>query len=271
MRHIMRLFNLLLLTGLLILQSACSIDDVKEFVGFGSDKTRNFVVLVDLSSASHDPERHGYYGGVISKEVLGGLGMFDRIAVLPIDKSSLTNAEEIFLADLSKMDFVPEMGPPLELEQQTKANVDAYKEKLVVEFEKSFQNAVKARSPQSGETDLFGALESVRRYGKSNGPTYVILLSDMMHNTKALSLETNNREFSSEKIDDFVQKAPSVDLTGYQVLVLTGDQAPNQATHFEAVRAFWKKYFELKGARLLDYSSAARSQVDQMVETAPVK
>src|SRR5687767_5902575 len=104
--------------------SGCRLEDAKEFIGIKADKTRNIVALIDLSATPQNPERHRFYQGVITKEIFGNLNAEDRFTVLPIDRSSVTNAEEIFLADFSKKDFTPEMGTPLEIEKLTKENLE---------------------------------------------------------------------------------------------------------------------------------------------------
>jgi len=240
--------------------SACSGDDIKKFAGMQVDDSRSVIVLVDFSSAQHFPERSSYYGGIIGKEMIENLGMHDRLVVLPIDRASLSNSEEIFLADLSKENFASTSGPIPEREKQTRQNFEKRKKDLLADFQSRYDAVVKSRAPLSAETDIFGALASVKRYSVPNRPVLLVMLSDMMHHTKNLSMEPG-KAMSKEKLDTILKTVQKVDLGGHQVFVLTGDQTPNQSGHFETIQLFWTKYFAENGATLIDYSSAARSKL----------
>jgi hypothetical protein len=263
--------RLLAVISLFLAFGSCKWRDLGEFVGIKPDKTRNVIVMVDLSSSPRVPDRHLFYKGVISKEIISNLGEKDKLTVIPIDRSSVTNAQEIFLADLSKEDFTPEMGSPLEIEKITKENLEKYKATMLPSFESAFDKAVAARTPLSNETDIFGALESARRYALSDRPNYVIMLSDMMNYTKVFSMEPSNKGFTREKLNDLIANAPKVSLKNYVFLVLTGDESGIDPSHFSAVQEFWTKYFDKNDARLYDYSSVSRSKVDDLIRSAPAR
>lgn len=236
-----------------------------------SIKTRNFICVVDFSSATNSQERQEFYKNVIINNVIKKLSMTDKITVIPVDKATVTNSSEIFIADLAIKDFEPDVASPLEEDKITKDNFEKYKDTLAITFASNFKKAVSDRSLQTMGTDLFGAIQNVKGYIKSSDENYVIFLSDMMNYTPALIMEATNPQFSQSTMDAILNGLPGIELSNTIVIVLTADQPSVSSEHFELVKSFWEKYFLKNNIKLFDYSSASVSKLDELMKLSVSK
>jgi len=265
-----RIVYVLIVAGVFL--SACSVNDAKRFAGIPFEDRRNLVVLVDFSLSPIAPNRHEFYKQVIETEIFPNLDEKDTLTVVPIDKSSATNAEEIFKIDFSKVEIKVPVGPAKEMERLRKKKLEEERSRQLSEFQKAFDGAVKSRNPLAGQTDLFGALENSKRYAIPDRPTVLIMLSDMLHHSANLSMEPKKgMNLDSEKFNKMFDSVAQIGLEGYTVLVLTGDQSGNSPEHFNLVKNFWTVYFDRNKASLFDYSSLAKSKVSELLLSAAGK
>lgn len=230
-----------------------------------SPRRRNIVCLVDFSSSKNGDSRQQFYKKVIEDNILKNLAMTDRITILPLDAASITGSEEILVKDLSGEDFTPDMAPPMEEEKITAENFEKYKQQLISEFTLAFDRTAENRKSRNQGTDIFGLLSGLQNYLKPEADNHVIFLSDMMNYSKALNMEPSNKDFNDSNIEKAVNEVPQVNLKNTEILVLTGDQPDLPPAHFDLVQHFWTKYFEQNGARLTDFSSAAVSRLNAMM------
>ena len=141
--------------------------------GWGHKKAaptgKNIVCVVDFSDSKNVAERLQFYMKVIKDNIIPVLVQYDKITVIPIDKTSITNSSDILIADLSKEQFVPENASPVEEDELIQANLKKYTTALQAEFVKNFQVAIANRSKDNHGTDTKNAgLDKVN-------PSYVIL------------------------------------------------------------------------------------------------
>jgi hypothetical protein len=228
-------------------------------------KGKNIICVVDFSHSKNAVERLQFYKTVIQDNIIPKLGLNDKIAVIPIDKASITNSSDILLKDLSTKNFEPDMASNMELDQITNANLNKYKDTLQIEFASNFQIALEKRDKSNQGTDIFGALEVVKGKLKTRDDNYLIMLSDMMNWSSTLIMEPSNNGFNSKMIDNILSKLPNNDMPNTTVLVLTGEQVEVTPEHFKLVQTFWEKYFNKNNIKIYDYNSASLFKLNEIM------
>jgi hypothetical protein len=245
-----------LLFATITLMNSCKCGQKRE-----EPKGKNIVCLIDFSDAKNANERLLFYMTSIKENIIPKLGLNDKLTVLPIDRASVTNSSDIFLANLSQKNFEPEMASPMEEEQIIQDNLKKYKDTLSVKFEESFQKAINNRNKSSLGTDIFGALEVAKNKLNSSDVNYICLFSDMMNWTNTLKMEP--QDFNAGKLEHSLSKAQNVDLSNANIIVLTGEQLEVSADHFNLVKSFWTKYFQSNNAKLYDYNSGSLTKLKE--------
>lgn len=231
-------------------------------------KGKNIICLVDFSSSENRSERLNFYKSIIENNVLQKMSEYDKLLVFPIDDASITNTTDIFITDLSKNDFVPQMASPLEEEKIIQKNINNFKDSILIHFENNFKEAISSRTESSMGTDIFGALEVAKVNLKSGKEeNIIILLSDMMNWSKTLKMEPQDKQFSSNTLDESLSKAPEINLSNTSVLVLTGKLKGIDGEHFNLVKDFWTSYFQISKADLIDYNSTSKTQLNDFMES----
>ena len=228
-------------------------------------KGKNIICLIDFSDAKNANERLMFYMTAIKDNIIPKLGLYDKVTVLPIDKASVTNSSDIFLANLSEKNFEPEMASPMEEDQIIQDNLKKYKDTLSITFEQSFQTAINTRNKTSLGTDIFGALEVAKSKLNSRDDNYIILFSDMMNCSNILKMEPQDKGFNASTLKSSLTKAPNVDLANTTIIVLTGEQVDVSADHYNLVKSFWTKYFETNNSKLYDYNSASLTKLKEVM------
>lgn len=247
-----------LLIATIALMTSCKCGQKRE-----EPKGKNIVCLIDFSDAKNANERLLFYMTSIKENIIPKLGLNDKLTVLPIDRASVTNSSDIFLANLSQKNFEPEMASPMEEEQIIQDNLKKYKDTLSVKFEESFQTAINNRNKSSLGTDIFGALEVAKNKLSSSDENYICLFSDMMNWTNTLKMEP--QDFNAGKLEHSLAKAQNVDLSNANIIVLTGEQLEVSADHFNLVKSFWTKYFQSNNAKLYDYNSGSLTKLKEVM------
>lgn len=254
------IFAIILLFAALSSLTSCKWGQKRE-----EPKGKNIICLIDFSDAKNANERLKFYMTAIKENIIPKLGLFDKVTVLPIDRASVTNSSDIFLANLSQKNFEPEMASPMEEEQIIQDNLKKYKDTLSITFEQSFQTAINNRNKTSLGTDIFGALEVAKGKLSSRDDNYIFLFSDMMNWSNTLKIEPQEKGFNSNTLESSLAKVPNVDLSNSTVIVLTGEQVDVSADHFNLVKSFWTKYFETNNSKLYDYNSASLTKLKEIM------
>jgi hypothetical protein len=228
-------------------------------------KGKNIICLIDFSDAKNATERLIFYMTAIKENIIPKLSLYDKITVLPIDRASVTNSSDIFLANLAQKNFEPDMASPMEEKQIIQDNLKKYSDTLSITFEQSFQTAINNRNKTSLGTDIFGALEIAKDKLSSRDDNYIFLFSDMMNWTSTLKMEPQDKGFNSSTIESSLAKVPNVDLSNSTIIILTGEQVDVSADHFNLVKSFWTKYFEKNNGKLYDYNSASLTKLNEIM------
>ena len=248
------------LTTIIFLLSSC---------GWGQKKAaptgKNIVCVVDFSDSKNASERLQFYMNVIKDNIIPALGQYDKITVIPIDKTSITNSSDILLKDLSKKEFVPDNASPLEEEQITVDNLNKYIDSLKTEFVANFQAAISNRSMDNHGTDIFGALSVVKTKFKDTKDNYLIMLSDMMNWSNTLKMEYADGVLNNSTLENCLSKVPNYEMPNTTALVLTAEQVEASPEHFQLVNSFWSKYFEKNQIKLFDYNSASVAKLSELM------
>lgn len=226
---------------------------------------KNIICFVDFSDSKNTSSRLDFYKEVIHKSILINLNMYDRLIILPIDKSSVTNSTEIFFVDMSKKSFYPEMASPLEEEKIVKENIKRELDSLSVVFSRNFDLAKQGRVSPSLGTDIFGALEVGKREIVSGEDNVIVLLSDMMNWSEELKMEPQNNTFNDKTWEQLLTKVTQVKLEDSKIVVITGEVVDASPEHYKLIQKFWSKYFEVNNAILYDYNSASTSKLNELM------
>ena len=135
-------------------------------------------------------------------------------------------------------------------------------------FNTSIARAKVERANLTKGTDITGALKDVSKYYQDGQENIIILLSDMMNWSGNLKMEEGS--FTSEMIDNKLAELPTIDGSKANVIVHTGDITNISSKHFSIVNDFWKKYFDKNGFILFDYSSGAKSKLEERIKIPTV-
>jgi hypothetical protein len=226
---------------------------------------KNIICLIDFSDANNANERLMFFMTAIKENIIPQLGLYDKVTILPIDRASVTNSSDIFLANLSDKNFEPEIASPMEEDQIIEDNLKKYKDTLLINFEQSFQTAKNNRNKSSIGTDIFGALDIAKSKLSARDDNYIILFSDMMNWTNTLKMEPQDKDFNTSTLESLLSKAPNVDLSNATIIVLTGEQIGVSADHYNLVKSFWTKYFGTNNTKLYDYNSASLTKLKEVM------
>jgi hypothetical protein len=227
---------------------------------------KNIVCVVDFSDSKNAAERLQFYMNVIKNNIIPTLGLYDKITVIPIDKTSITNSTDILLKDLSTIEFVPENASPVEEDELTETNLKKYRDTLQIEFVKSFQVAITNRSKDNHGTDIFGALSVVKTKFQDTKDNYLIMLSDMMNWSNTLKMEPADGILTNTTLENCLSKVPNYEMPNTTALVLTAEQLDISSEYFQLVSSFWKKYFTKNQIKLFDYNSASIAKLNELLE-----
>lgn len=254
--------TLKIIVSILIFASLTLITSCKREVPKGN----NIICLIDFSDAQNSNERLLFYMTAIKKNIIPKLGIYDKITILPIDKASVTNSSDIFLANLSEIEFEPEMASPMEEEQIIQDNLKKYKSTLTITFDKKFQETINTRTKSNHGSDIFGALEVAKNKLNPQDDNYIILFSDMMNWSNSLKMEPNNVNFNYKTLDAQLEKIQKIDFENSKIIIITGEQIEVSSDHFNLVKTFWTKYFFLNNSNLIDYNSASLTKLDELIK-----
>lgn len=232
--------------------------DIKNDLGSLLDekKDRRIVVLVDFSLSI--PEATiDWYKDVISSHVLSSLQIDDRIIVLPVDKAAQTSGIELAVYDLNKDDFIYPQDPPNQKKELAERRVERYLDTLTVNFSNKFDKVRIERKEYALQTDIIGGLSQSLKYFKENTDNYIIILSDMLHDTKELNLEA----YLSSKPEplELIEKIDLIDMKTSKVFVLTGNQPSITINDYKWLKNFWFVFSEKNNANLVSYESGGIS------------
>lgn len=222
----------------------------------------NIIGLVDFSS--RDSTLIDWYKVTFHTSVIGNLGPKDRLTLLPIDYNSQTAGTELFRIDFSRHTYTNEFAG-LQADEVEKKNHQDSTATAMARFDQSFDAARKARMALPEGTDIFGALRQVQKYVIPGYKTVLVITSDMLQFTDKVNMNFEAHLNTVEEIDRYLSIVEKADLTGIQVIVLTGPQPTITPQKFNAVKGFWQQYFTLCNGRLIDYSSGSVSKVEQVI------
>jgi hypothetical protein len=109
-------------------------------------------------------------------------------------------------------------------------------------------------------TDIFGALELAEQFFAAYpdaGDRTLVLLSDMVQSANGLHLGAVET-WSEAEISAQLARAPDVDLAGVRVYVVGAGATTLEkmtAEQIEGIRAFWSRWFQEHGARIVFYGA----------------
>jgi hypothetical protein len=109
-------------------------------------------------------------------------------------------------------------------------------------------------------TDIFGALELAEQFFAAHpdaGDRTLVLLSDMIQSARGMHLGAVET-WSEAETGALLARAPAVDLAGVRVYVAGAGATTLEkitAEQVEGIRAFWARWFQEQGARIVFYGA----------------
>ena len=192
----------------------------------------DYIVLIDYSTSISKADQKIYKKTLGS--TLGKLGGGDRVALVNIGKSDVTN-----------FDFFEEF----EMEKGSTNKIKLHNKKGLQKLWKNFLN--KPFETENATRILSAVRGSAQRFRNSDhDEKYLIVLSDMIDSTG----EANADEFATNKncssVSTFVGKIDKPDLKGVKVYV-AGAGGEGDAG-YKCLESFWKEFFMQSGVHASD-------------------
>ena len=227
---------------------------------------KNFVIPADLSGSRNDSVIE-WYKNTIGNSIIPSMGIKDRLTVISMDAGSVQATDEIEIADMSQYNFFNgDAGQ--DAKEAEKALLNDSLSALRLRFFNRFDGVVSKRKQYSAHTDIIGAIEQAAKYQRGDHINFLIVLSDMLIDAtydKGL-IDFEHGLSDTSQIQAYLGRVPTLDLTGWVVIVLTGNQ-PNITTEkFKTVETFWEQWFARSHADLRIYTSGAVSLLDQVIK-----
>lgn len=234
------------------------------FASCGKEKQVNIICLVDFSKtiASSTVD---WYGTTIESNVIGQMGFQDRLIVLPIDFGSQTASQELYKVDFSKNNYHNEYAGQDADDLEIASHRDSLNS-AIKKFSRTFENVPNDRASFDKGTDIFGALKQAQKYIDTNANNIIIIFSDMLQYTNATSMNFEDNMNSIKDIEKHLALSDKADLNNTSILVLTGIQQNIPPEKFNCVKSFWEQYFKKCKGELIDYSSGAVSQLENVLK-----
>lgn len=245
----------LLATALLLFTAACRQKAVQ---------TVNVINLIDLSD-SHDSVTTGWYRNIAADIVLGNLGQTSCFTAIPIDHGSESSCEELYCRDFGSTIYANEFAGLQADELAEKHHKDSVKSAGKA-FAFCFDNACRSRKGFAGGTDITGALKVAKKYKKDNARNIIIVMADMLHCVPEQGIDFEKKLNADKDIDSLIAKMEQIDLSGFEILVLTGKQERINTVKYAAVQKLWERYLSSCNARLVSYSSGSVTQIAQILK-----
>ena len=116
-----------------------------------------------------------------------------------------------------------------------------------------------SRTQMGRGSDILGFLRQAKVYKMKNCLNVIVLFSDMLQNADGIYIDIR----SEEKIEHFFEALPEIDLDGFDIHILTGQQPAISTTTYLILKDKWTKYLTSCGATVVNYSTGGLSQLKQ--------
>ena len=246
-----RIISLSLVTALMFATQSCK-----------QEQPLNIVILADFSS-SRDSTMD-WYRQTITTGVMLKMTPRQRLVVLPIDYASETGSSEIFSVDYTPNRYENEYAGLQGADVEKQNHLDSVRV-AISRFEPAFEEARRRRTKLHQGTDVIGALKAAKKYFRTDERNLVVILSDMEQVTDKTDLNFERNLNSPAEIERYLKRVEKIDLSGMDIIVLTGMQSDITPAKFNAVSGFWQKYVSQSGGHLIDYSSGAVAKLEDAV------
>jgi hypothetical protein len=227
----------------------------------------NVINLIDLSD-SRDSTATRWYRNVVAGVVLGNMQQTSCFTAIPIDHGSETSFEELYRADFSPNinEFAGLQADELALKHHKDSLIRASED-----FAVCFDSACITRRGLSNGTDITGALKVAKTYRKQGSRNIIVITADMLHCVPEKHINFEKKLNKAQDADSFLTKVERIDLSGFEIIVLTGKQTNNNTVKYAAVQRFWELYFKACNAQLVSYSSGAVSQLAKILQETKIE
>lgn len=211
------------------------------------------VALVDISGSAQSEQVRGNYLAGLNKILVHVAKTSGSMTVELIDGNPIQKSGTPLDVDFAMPKDLAD-NPVYENPIQRKRRADA-----LVRLE-----TIVTRQPSPGGSDVLSAIElAVRVFGRSeaNGhPKYLVVFSDMLHNTPELSLYSVALDPGSINriVDGLKTNGRIPNLNGVKVYVAgAGEDVANElpADRNRAIEAFFRAYLKAAGATVVSYAA----------------
>lgn len=126
-------------------------------------------------------------------------------------------------------------------------------------LENIYSRASTNSSPQSAQTDIFGALLLTERIFKKcpEAKRKLLILSDMIHEAEGINFDKDilSSSYFAKIFSTLTREHRMPKFAGVDVYVVGAQH--REPERFRKIREFWHEYFEKTGATVVDYGAAS--------------
>lgn len=217
----------------------------------------NTIVGFDISKSRNNSVIQWYFDAVYNGVLLGSSPQ-SVVTVLPIDNGSQTATEELLRVDFSAHDYTNEYAglnaDKLEQTMHTDSVTAAARQLLA-----NVNTSISTRAEMGGGSDILGFLRQAQIYKMKDTRNVLVLLTDMLQDADGIYIDTKNEQ----NIEQFFENLPEIDLDGFDIHILTGQQPKISTRLFLLLKDKWTKYLTDCGATVINYSTGGVSQLKQ--------
>ena len=217
----------------------------------------NTIAGLDISQ-SRDKSIVQWYYDAICNGILLCTPSQSVVTVLPIDNGSQTATEELLRADFSANDYSNPYSGLNADKLERKMHTDSTRA-AAQQLAATVNASTVSRTQMGRGSDILGFLRQAKVYKMKNCLNVIVLFSDMLQNADGIYIDIR----SEEKIEHFFEALPEIDLDGFDIHILTGQQPAISTTTYLILKDKWTKYLTSCGATVVNYSTGGLSQLKQ--------
>ena len=221
------------------------------------------VVSFDLSSSRNSKAREEYTA-IVKTRIIEHLGTTDAITIIPIDRASQTASTTLFDLDCALHRYGNELAGTDEERIIATAHQDSLK-RAAERFDHTLTSAITTRASYANGSDILGSLAVAAKYKREGYTNIMIVLSDMLQCGGSLNFAVGLK--TDTDVNAYLKQIPLLNLTGWQVIIITGGQASISPDRFATVEHFWRQYFTACHATVLEYSSGSTQYLQHFLST----
>jgi hypothetical protein len=230
--------------------------------GCRKQSPKNIVAAVDLS-VSRDSTVFEWYIDQINAAIIQHLDTKSALQVVPIDAKSKTVEEELFAVDFARNIYGNELSGFQQEEIIEKSHSDSIAA-TAPRLSTALRAAKMERAAYAQRTDIIGALQRLPKQYREGYDNVLVIFSDMICHTDQVDFHKELR--SEQDIKSVLAKIDTVDLSNWEVVIVTGGHSNISIERYSLLEKFWAAYIAKCRGHLVDYASRSTETLVQTIQ-----